>query len=244
MATSEAVPVTKVSQSAPVAPKLLSTAATDRRGGGRDDALRQGETAHVGAELAAAEQGERQGGALHRLQSVGDAVGYDADQRHDEVAAGDQRQPQPERQHGRADHGGVHDRVAVAEQQLEQADGDLGRADQRGQQHRRGGGMAEPAQDLDHVDHGAGEHEGAAGERQRQQQEDTRADLGRHAAGGGRGRRRRDDGSAAGSAAPADGWAHRPTGGWRHRPAACRASRRPGRARPTAARTPSRRSRR
>ena len=34
-----------------------------------------GQAAHIGAELAAAEQGERQGGALHGLQPVGNAGG-------------------------------------------------------------------------------------------------------------------------------------------------------------------------
>ena len=93
MLTSDSIAAAKISHSAPGV-QLLSTAAMIGGADARDDALRQGEAAHVGAELAAAKQGERQGGALHGLQPVGDAVGDDTDQRQREVAAVD-RKPRP-----------------------------------------------------------------------------------------------------------------------------------------------------
>ena len=103
-------------------PNLLSTAAMTGGADGRDDALRQGEAAHVGAELAAAEQGERQGRALHGLQPVGrcrrPTMQTSATTK---LPPASSATPQPDRQHRRAEHGRAHDRVAVAEQQLEQA---------------------------------------------------------------------------------------------------------------------------
>ena len=151
-----------------------------RRGGGGDDALRQGEAAHHGAELGAAEQGQRQGGAQHRLQAVGDAVGHDADQRDGDVAAGQPGEAEAYGQRGGREQGRTHDRIAMAEREFHAAHGDLGRADQRGQHQRGGGVVAEAAQHADGVHDEAGEDEGAAREGQRQQPEGARA-FGRRA---------------------------------------------------------------
>ena len=103
MATSETIAMPRVSESAVSVPNLLSTAAMIGGENGRDDALRQRQPPHIGAELGAPEEGERQRRALHGLEPVRHAVGHHDEERSGQVVAGQQGDREAERQHHRSE---------------------------------------------------------------------------------------------------------------------------------------------